>query len=380
MAMMKPGFSLMDWNNLARVADLSRGQHSASRQISMEQLRQRKDWCCIRGKVYDFSQYIPYHPGGSDELERGAGDDCTALFDEFHPWVNVDAMFKKCQVGVLVSSLAWTKATVESSEDLGGHFFRVRFDFKDEEFLKQLHEAKEKGIIFHVKIRSKMGPNQRFIERIYTPLVGMTFDPKYSEDKLSILIKRSIKKNRLCLSHAICSSAAAELKFDVQFKPCTIKMGWYIDANTVGLVCAGSGITPALQILSHEVSLGEASTRELFLVWCNRSEAHASLRPELHELLTAMNGRLKLVHLLSRVEDVSASVFQAKHEFEEFEYGRFDDEFLVKRPEALPMPPRGDDKKKVSILMCGTWEFERSVRATMFMAGFSTDALVRIPG
>ena len=28
-----------------------------------------------------------YHPGGAEELLRGAGRDCTDLFDEYHPWI-----------------------------------------------------------------------------------------------------------------------------------------------------------------------------------------------------------------------------------------------------------------------------------------------------
>ena len=278
--MMRPGFSLMDWNNLARVADLAQGQHSASRQLTLEEVRKHKTWCCIRGKVYDFAQYIPYHPGGADELERGAGDDCTALFEEFHPWVNVETMFKRCQVGVLVASPAtiWTSAKVESVEDLGGHFFRVRFSFNKEDdlFRKQLQDARDNQTIFHVKIRTKMGPNQRFIERPYTPLID-------TDDQVTILIKRSVKKNRICLSHAICTESALNSKFDIQLKPCMISMEWYNLSKRIGMVCAGSGITPALQLISREADKGDKSDKQLYLVWCNRDEMHASLRPRLAE-------------------------------------------------------------------------------------------------
>ena len=34
-------------------------------------------WMAIRGLVYDVSQYLPFHPGGPDELMRGVGDDAT---------------------------------------------------------------------------------------------------------------------------------------------------------------------------------------------------------------------------------------------------------------------------------------------------------------
>jgi cytochrome-b5 reductase len=36
----------------------------------------------ITGKVYDVTRYVDYHPGGRDELLRGAGMDATGLFFE----------------------------------------------------------------------------------------------------------------------------------------------------------------------------------------------------------------------------------------------------------------------------------------------------------
>ena len=36
---------------------------------------------------------------------RGVGDDATGLFDEVHPWVNVEFMMKKCLIGSFSLSL-----------------------------------------------------------------------------------------------------------------------------------------------------------------------------------------------------------------------------------------------------------------------------------
>ena len=93
-----------------------------------------------------------------------------------------------------------------------------------------------------------------------------------------------------------------------------------------------------------------------------------------------MGGRLRVTHLFSRLEEVNPELLKNKHEFEEFEIGRFDEEFFAKRPNALPSPSKEADAPRTSIVMCGTWDFERSVRATMFLSGFSTDDLIRIPG
>ena len=34
------------------------------------------------GKVYNITPYMEYHPGGEEELMRGAGIEGTQLFDE----------------------------------------------------------------------------------------------------------------------------------------------------------------------------------------------------------------------------------------------------------------------------------------------------------
>lgn len=59
----------------------------------------------IRGhfaQVYNVTPYFNYHPGGIDELMRGAGIDATALFDEVHRWVNIELMLAKACIGELI--------------------------------------------------------------------------------------------------------------------------------------------------------------------------------------------------------------------------------------------------------------------------------------
>ena len=36
----------------------------------------------VAGNVYNITAYVDFHPGGSAELMRGAGIDCSELFDE----------------------------------------------------------------------------------------------------------------------------------------------------------------------------------------------------------------------------------------------------------------------------------------------------------
>lgn len=58
-----------------------------------------------QGKVYNLTPYIKFHPGGVDQLMRGAGKekDAEKLFNEVHPWVSWENMLGECLIGILVS-------------------------------------------------------------------------------------------------------------------------------------------------------------------------------------------------------------------------------------------------------------------------------------
>jgi len=52
-------------------------------------------WMAIRGRVFNVTRYMDFHPGGVDELMRGVGSDATKLFDEVHAWVNYPQLLGK---------------------------------------------------------------------------------------------------------------------------------------------------------------------------------------------------------------------------------------------------------------------------------------------
>ena len=57
-------------------------------------------WISIEYKVYDITDYLPRHPGGT--LIRDAlGTEATDLHLKYHNWVNVDYMLKDYYVGRL---------------------------------------------------------------------------------------------------------------------------------------------------------------------------------------------------------------------------------------------------------------------------------------
>ena len=72
--------------------------------ITMEEVnkhRSPKDcWVVLRGDVYDMTQYILAHPGGSSRFLKEA--DITRMFDGIHQ--NLDLSFvEKLKIGILVA-------------------------------------------------------------------------------------------------------------------------------------------------------------------------------------------------------------------------------------------------------------------------------------
>lgn len=100
---LKPGRSLMDWVRLGLSGRDLQGQGGRIRKVTMEELgkHNKEDdcWTLLRGKVYNITSYIEFHPGGIPELMRAAGKDGTQLFDEIHKWVNIESMLAKCFIG-----------------------------------------------------------------------------------------------------------------------------------------------------------------------------------------------------------------------------------------------------------------------------------------
>lgn len=109
----------MDWVRLGSSGCDLAGTNGVLRPVSHQELtkhNQRDDaWLAIRGKVYNVTRYMDFHPGGVDELMKGVGMDATKLFDNVHAWVNYEQLLKKCLIGPLRMTI--TLNTAASSRD-----------------------------------------------------------------------------------------------------------------------------------------------------------------------------------------------------------------------------------------------------------------------
>ena len=105
---LKQGFHLTDWMKLTQstTIDLSGLKGGTLIKITPSQLAQHSSkydcWTSFKGKVYNISNYLQYHPGGEKYLMQGAGKDCTDLVRKYHSWVNIESMMLKCLIGHMI--------------------------------------------------------------------------------------------------------------------------------------------------------------------------------------------------------------------------------------------------------------------------------------
>ena len=84
------GYSQMDWMRLTKRTPDMNGLDGGKRRkdITMEEVAthgtEADGWTVLRGKVYNLSPYLDFHPGGRKILTQSLGKDCTALFESYH--------------------------------------------------------------------------------------------------------------------------------------------------------------------------------------------------------------------------------------------------------------------------------------------------------
>ncbi|OTF74277.1 cytochrome b5 reductase 4-like protein [Euroglyphus maynei] len=108
---LKPGYGLMGWvrftSNAKNLKELQPKSvvDPQTNIITMNELSKHDQpddcWIAIRGKVFNCTAYLDYHPGGMDELMKGAGKNATNMFEDVHSWVNYESLLEKCFIGRL---------------------------------------------------------------------------------------------------------------------------------------------------------------------------------------------------------------------------------------------------------------------------------------
>jgi predicted heme/steroid binding protein len=76
-----------------RERDIATHNHETIR-ITMDEVLKHNlidnSWTVYNGRVYDLTQFIHTHPGGSVSIMKAAGKDCTDIFQKIHPTKKFD--------------------------------------------------------------------------------------------------------------------------------------------------------------------------------------------------------------------------------------------------------------------------------------------------
>ncbi len=310
------GFSPLHWMLASKQHEpIAHPDDPSPRIITRTELRihnTRQDcWMALRGKVYDVTRYLPYHPGSVEELMRAAADDATQLFDEIHPWVNDAAILESCFVGVLAppsppAAAAAAASTTPMDLDDFRSYCLVEREIVASGAVRLVlslgagFESRRLGLLvgehLQVRVPSAAGGAQcggRI--RAYTP-VG----PLKAAGKLELIVVAAGDASRqLCAlqpgDHVEARGprgvpiygayGASRLKLPL----CARVVGGsgILEVDAIGMVTAGSGITAVLALVRSLAELargGAASVPKLTLVHCERCAEEVPVLEELLQL------------------------------------------------------------------------------------------------
>ncbi|EEB90820.1 hypothetical protein MPER_10927, partial [Moniliophthora perniciosa FA553] len=328
----------------------------------------------ISGEVYDATEYLREHPGGEDSIVISQGEDATEDFMAIHS-IDAKEKLRQFHIGTLESfsgprgteslapapTVAVTTSRTKASEDTSQAFLNpkkwksldlteiIRSNYNTYTFRFALdHLDQELGLPAgqHVFIRLRSRKTGELVQRAYTPISSTD-----EKGKIDFLIKIYFPsaqfpqggKMTMCF-HDLTVGQTVEVKGP--FGSFTWKGSSTIMYKTisrvvkdVGLVCAGSGITPIFQILTYIMNRESETDSDirLWVLYANRTEDDILCREQLESFLALAPKRFKLYYTLSTISGIPRNWRYGK--------GKVDEVMLRKH---LPPPSQNG-----VILACG---------------------------
>ncbi|CAE6432451.1 unnamed protein product [Rhizoctonia solani] len=313
-------------------------------------------WFVVDGEVYDGTGYLDGHPGGADSIILAAGQDASEDFFAIH---SPDAKKKMAayHIGTLMRGEGDLQDDSSTEDDISPTFLHktkwksVKLQTivpisPDTSIFRFALQAPDQPLGLpvgqHVYVRLKRKDTGEMVQRAYTPV-----SREREVGHIDLLVKMylptgeypqggkmSIGFNQLVVDDTI------ELKgplgsFVWNGNGFALWKGVEHRVRNIGLICAGSGITPILQVLRSVLEDDVNHEVTLWLVDSNRTEQDILCRDELLSF-AERKGRIKAHFTLSKSPAEGWS----------FSTGRIDDEMMKAH---LPSP----DTPDTLILICG---------------------------
>uniref|UniRef100_A0A6B2L7X9 Cytochrome-b5 reductase n=1 Tax=Arcella intermedia TaxID=1963864 RepID=A0A6B2L7X9_9EUKA len=340
---------------------------SASRVVTWEELRMHSKpddcWTVVRGVVYNITDYVYYHPGGAEELLRGAGRDCTELYDEFHSWVNERNYMSPIQVvGVIEKEKAIVNKRLNvvhqgarslSGGSSGEFISAVITDIKPINYnSKQFTFKLDKKIHMELGVHLKLiGGSGTPVIRPYTPINGPG-----EHDVIEFVVKL-YPDGRMSRYLSKCSIGSSG-----KFKTCKNKFTLPQRIKQIGIIAGGAGIAPMIPIIDTLLKKRPAhhyyDDIHLTLLYSNVVKEDILLKEKFDLLAQEHPERLKVIYTLTNPD-----VLQDWNG----EKGRIDKEKIVKY---LPQPAASS-----KILVCGPVVMTNAMDVTLHQIGYTDDMI-----
>ncbi|KAI3622791.1 nitrate reductase [Moniliophthora roreri] len=353
-------------------------KEGVNRVISLEEFEEQaksKCWFSISGEVYDATEYLSEHPGGEDSIVINQGEDATEDFMAIHS-IDAKERLRQFHIGTLESISRSQRETESLAPTPAVEGITLRTKTSEHSSLAFLNPKKWKSLNLteiipsnyntytfrfaldhpeqglglpagqHVFIRLKSRRTGELIQRAYTPISSTD-----EKGKIDFLIKLYFPnaqfpqggKMTMCFYDLIVGQTV-EVKGPFGsfiWKGSSTIMYKTVSrvVKDVGMVCAGSGITPIFQILTYIVN-GELKTDaniRLWVLYANRTENDILCREQLESFVALAPKRFKLHYTLSTISGIPRNWRYGK--------GKVDEVMLRKH---LPPPSQNG-----VILACG---------------------------
>jgi nitrate reductase (NAD(P)H) len=238
---------------------------SITRIITEEELsKHNKDgdtWFAIHGHVYDASEYLKEHPGGSDSIISASGEDASEDFLAIHSDV-AKSMLIKYHIGILqTTNLTTTNLITQKNREIfldSKHWFKTILKIKKKinhdtfHLTFQLeHPYQKLGVTIgkHLYLQCRSISGEKII-RSYTPISDVD---QLGQFELIIKLYR-MSENQLAGKMSDCIDRLQEGDFvqckgpfgDLEYKRKKIisYKGILRQVNQLTMIAGGSGITP----------------------------------------------------------------------------------------------------------------------------------------
>ncbi|CEL51483.1 nitrate reductase NiaD [Rhizoctonia solani AG-1 IB] len=329
------------------------------RMITVAELKaqpKEQPWFVVDGEVYDGTGYLADHPGGADSIIIAAGQDASEDFFAIH---SPDAKKKMAafHIGTLVAGegdlqnddlvdeedsptflhkTKWKPVKLQTITPISPDTSIFRFALQTPEQSLGLPVGQ------HVFVRLRRKDTGEMVQRAYTPV-----SREQEVGHIDLLVKMYLPTDeypqggKMSIGfHQLIVDDTIELKgplgsFIWNGNGSALWKGVERRVRNIGLICAGSGITPILQVLRSVLEDHTDHETTLWLLDSNRTEQDILCRDELLTF-AERKGRIKAHFTLSK----------SPNEGWTFSTGRINDEMMKAH---LPAP----DTPDTLILICG---------------------------